>query len=94
MQPKGVVFLPICSWDTKDKFTPWVTAHAKMNMQFYFDPAADDQLKSIAAAQYGVLGIPTQYIVGKDGKIFTGFVGFDPDTTDLTQSLDRALAGS
>lgn len=97
-QAKGVVFLPICTWDDKTAFEQWVGQHKSMSMQFYFDPAAKDDQSSIANKLYGVQGIPTQYVVGKDGKIVAGFVGYDPssdpDEKSLQQTLDKALAAS
>jgi thiol-disulfide isomerase/thioredoxin len=92
-QAKGVVFLPICSWDDKSAFTPWVKKHSDWAMTFYFDPAGKGD-NSIAATLFKVSGIPTQFVIGKDGKVAAGFVGYDEDTGEknLTAAIDKALA--
>jgi thiol-disulfide isomerase/thioredoxin/outer membrane lipoprotein-sorting protein len=95
--PKGVVFLPICSWDKQDSFAAWMKTHKNMAMAFYFDPAGEAD-GNIAAKLYGVDGIPTQYVVGSDGKVLTSFVGYDeggdPKEDALTKALKEATAGT
>ncbi len=45
------------------------------------------------ATEYGVSGIPTFYVVGKDGRVVHHEVGFDPDGTDrLREVIKKALA--
>jgi thiol-disulfide isomerase/thioredoxin len=47
-----------------------------------------------AARQYGVSGIPTMVIVGKDGLVEAVHVGASPNLkSELTSTLDRLLAG-
>ncbi len=95
---QGVVFLPVCSWDDHDAFNVWLKAHKSFVMAFYFDPAGRDEGGSIASKLYGVDGIPTQYVIGKDRKVIASFVGYDqagdPNETGLTTSLDKAIAKS
>jgi len=92
---KGVVFLPICTWDQKPAFTTWQKAHAAWTMSFYFDPAAGNEGSSIASKLYGVDGIPTQYVIGKDGKVAYSTVGYDeqndPKESELVKALNKAL---
>lgn len=94
-QAKGVVFLPVCSWDDKSAFTPWVNDHKTWSMTFYFDPAARGT-NSIAGTLYKVSGIPTQFVIGKDGKVAWSTVGYGgPDgEKDLTAAIDKAIAAS
>jgi hypothetical protein len=89
------VFLPVCSWDEKSAFTPWVKQRKSWAMTFYFDPAgrADN---NIAAAKYKVSGIPTQFVIGKDGKVAWSGVGYDGEESEknLVSAIDKAIAGS
>jgi thiol-disulfide isomerase/thioredoxin len=92
---KDVVFLPVCSWDDKSAFTPWVKQRKNWTMKFYFDPAGRGA-KNIASGLYKVSGIPTQFVIGKDGKVAVGFVGYDGAEGEkkLSNAIDKALAGS
>jgi thiol-disulfide isomerase/thioredoxin len=94
-QPKGVVFMPVCSWDDKAAFTPWAKKRSDWAMKFYFDPAGQSP-NSIAALLFKVSGIPTQFVIGKDGKVAAGFVGYDGPASEknLTDAIDKALAAS
>jgi len=94
-QAKDVVFLPVCSWDDKSAFTPWVNQRKSWTMKFYFDPAGKAD-NNIAATMFKVSGIPTQFVIGKDGKVAAGFVGYEGEESEksLTSAIDKALAGS
>ena len=73
---KNVVVLGVCVWDTKDKFDAWIPANkSKYSFAFAFDPAGRGA-DSIARKLYSVSGIPTSYVIDKEGKIATGLVGF------------------
>ena len=41
------------------------------------------------AMDYGVEGIPTFYVIGKDGKVVYHEVGFDPAGTDKLRTVIR-----
>ena len=58
--------------------------------EYFFDPAARNNGKSIAAG-YKVSGIPSFFLIGRDGKILLGAVG-NSDATK--QQLDEALAAA
>jgi len=92
---KGVVFLPVCSWDEKSAFTPWVNKHKTWTMTFYFDPAGRADT-NIAGKLYKVSGIPTQFVIGKDGKVSSGSVGYEGEQSEknLTAAIDKALGAS
>jgi thiol-disulfide isomerase/thioredoxin len=87
---KGVVFLPICSWDTLSDFRSWKKARPAWTMHFVFDPAGEDQADSIAQKSYGVYQIPTQYVIGRNGRVvYCGYC--DPNNeTPLIDAIDRA----
>ncbi len=89
--PQGVVVLAVNVWDTKPAFDKWLPAHAAFrSIAFAFDPSPD--AKRVTNA-YNVSGIPTQYIIGKDGKITQSFVGYDGPSEDLANAITSALKG-
>lgn len=90
--PQGVVVLAVNVWDKHDAFEQWLPQHATFrNIAFAFDPSPDAKLVTNA---YHVSGIPTQYVIGKDGKITQSFVGYDGPTNDLANAVTSALKGS
>jgi peroxiredoxin len=51
-----------------------------------FDP------KGVNADKYGVKGMPTSFLVGRDGKIISSHVGFkEADREDLEKQIKAAL---
>lgn len=77
VKDKDVVVFSVNVFDEKEPFDGWIDKNSGKiyNFTFAFDPAGRDQKKSIAASKYNVSGIPTMYIVGRDGKIKTSIVG-------------------
>ena len=70
-----VTVIGVCVWDEKDAYQKWVPQNSsKFTFPLLFDPAGRGD-KSIAGGLYNVSGIPTTYVIGKDGKIFTSLVG-------------------
>jgi len=85
------VLLGLCVWDTRENFDKWmVEPQVKTSYLKVFDPAGrgDD---NIAKKLYNVSGIPTFYVVGKDGKVINGFVG---NSSENKQKLSDLLAGN
>lgn len=88
---QGLVVLGVCVWDTQAKFDQWQTSpEVKTSYLKIFDPAGRDP-QNIAKAKYSVSGIPTFYLVDKDGKILYSGVGSGPATES---GLDKALAAA
>lgn len=70
-----VTVIGVCVWDEKDAYTKWVPENkSKFTFPLLFDPAGRGD-KSIAGGLYNVSGIPTTYVIGKDGKVFSSLVG-------------------
>ena len=89
--PQGVVVLAVNVWDKHDAFEQWLPQHAAFHdIAFAFDPSPD--AKQVTDA-YHVSGIPTQYVVGKDGKITQSFVGYDGPSENLANAITSALKG-
>jgi thiol-disulfide isomerase/thioredoxin len=88
---KDVVVLAVNVWDTKAAFTSWLPAHRQYEaIVFAYDPAGTSGPD--VATRYKVSGIPTQFVIGKDGKIAKGFVGYGGPTGDLETAVSTALA--
>lgn len=90
--PKGVTVLAVCVSDTKEAFDGWLPKHKDYSsITFVFDPSGRSK-PSVVNKLYHVSGIPTQYIIGKDGKVVTSFVGYGGPTSDLADALTKATA--
>ena len=74
---QDVVVLALCVLDDKKAYEEWVPANrSKFTFNFAFDPAGRAD-KNIASTLYKVSGIPTTYIIDKDGKVVEAIVGYD-----------------
>ena len=90
VKDKDVVVLGICVWDGREEYDKWIPAHKEQyTFEFAFDPAAKDTAKSIASLLYKVSGIPTTYIIDKEGKIVDSVVGYSPGNTELEAALKK-----
>lgn len=89
-QVKGkVAVLGVCVWDEKPAYDKWIVAKkGTYNFPTAFDPAGRGD-KSIASSLYHVSGIPTQYVIDKDGKIAASTVGYDEGGTFLEAALNK-----
>jgi peroxiredoxin len=76
VKDKDVVVLAVCVADTKEAYDKWVTTN-KTTYDFptAYDPAGRD-VKNSSIALYHVSGIPTQFVIDKDGKIAASTVGY------------------
>ena len=87
---QDVVVLGICVWDEKDAYKEWVPKNQdKYTFQFAFDPAGRGN-NNIAAKLFGVTGIPTTYVIDKDGNVVDSIVGYDDGDTRLEDTLKKA----
>ncbi|MBI5767116.1 MAG: TlpA family protein disulfide reductase [Verrucomicrobia bacterium] len=89
---QGLVVLGVCVWDERAKFDGWLTTpQVPTSYLKVFDPAARNSANSIARKLYRVSGIPTFYLVDREGKILFSGVGSGPATE---KALDKALAAA
>ncbi len=90
-----VVVLAVCTSDSRSKFEEWVKKNGATypNLVFTCDPN-DRSSKTFeqraSQALYHVQGIPTKFIVGKDGVITLAMVGHTEDDARLEAGLARA----
>jgi len=90
VKDKDVAVLGVCVWDDKASCDKWVTAKKDVyKFPTVFDPAGRDNDTSIASHLYNVSGIPTQYVIDKDGKVAASSVGYDQNG----HALESALKG-
>lgn len=86
---KGVTVIALCVWDDRAKYDAWVkTNRNSFTFQTAFDPAGRG-VKNIAKTLYKVSNIPTQYLIGRDGKIVAGFTGFEMGDRRLEKALQK-----
>ena len=89
---KGVTVLAVCVSDTQAAFDAWLPKHPEYDaITFAIDPPKEGA-RDVANRLYHVTGIPTQYVIGKDGKVLASFLGYSGPTTDLADALTRATA--
>lgn len=76
---KDVAVLGVCVWDQKPAFDTWAAKNAgtKYTFPIAFDPAGSGA--DNVAKRFNVGGIPTQYIIDRDGKVVTALVGYYGD---------------
>jgi len=87
VKDKDVVVLAVCVMDKKDAYDKWVRANKDVyTFPTAFDPAGRSP-KSISFELYHVGGIPTQFIIGKDGTVAAANVGYDTNDDRLEKSL-------
>ncbi len=86
---QDVIVLGVCVWDEKDAYKEWVPKNQdKYTFQFAFDPAGRGA-NSIAGKLFNVSGIPTTYIIDKNGNVADSIVGFDEGDTRLEEALKK-----
>lgn len=81
IKDQGVVVLSLNTWDKDADFKAWVDKNSgtKYHFDFVRDPAEGDhdaiRKASIAKRLYKVVGIPTAYVIDRDGKVAGSVLG-------------------
>ncbi len=87
---QDVVVLGVCVWDDRESYLKWVPEkETTFHCKFAFDPAGKDTVKGIASAKYNVSGIPTTYLIGKDGKVAATVVGYQEGDQRIEAELGK-----
>lgn len=92
---QGVVVLGLCVWDTREAFDKWlVRPQVPTTYPLAFDPAGrnneNQNADSIASRHYNVTGIPTFYVIGRDGRVVASYLGNSEQSKDgLRETLAR-----
>lgn len=88
---QGVVVLASCTSDTRASFERWVKANAAKYPDILWSHDAAERAPGRASlALYGVRGIPTQYIIDREGRIVDSVVGYMPGEKILDGGLAKA----
>jgi thiol-disulfide isomerase/thioredoxin len=92
---QGVVVLAVCTSDTRAKFEEWTKTNQVKYPDISFACDLNEQGSATYADRvslklYGVSGIPTQFIIGRDGKIAATLVGYRLGDVKLEALLARA----
>lgn len=88
---QGVVVLGSCTSDTRANFEKWVKVNQGNYPDFIFSHDAAERTPERASRQlYGVSGIPTQFIIDREGKLAAISVGYLPGEVLLDAALAKA----
>lgn len=90
VKDKNVSVLGICVWDEKPAYDKWVTENIGTVYHFpvAFDPAGRAK-GNIAGSLYKVTGIPTQYVIDKNGNVAASTTGYQDGDTRLEANLSK-----
>lgn len=91
LQAEGlpVVLLAVDNSEARAAFSAWVSKRPELDAITFVHAARETA--NIAGKLYNVSGIPTQYIVDKNGVVRAAFVGFSGPTDDLEKAIRAAL---
>lgn len=94
VRTQGVTVLGLCVWDTRAAFDKWMAKpQVKTTYPLAFDPAGRDSenqnADSIASKLYNVSGIPTFYVIDREGRVAASYLG---NTAASKQGLRDTLA--
>ncbi|MBE7537864.1 MAG: redoxin domain-containing protein [Opitutaceae bacterium] len=93
---QDVVVLASGTSDKIDQFKKWIPAHQSKypDIQFTFDPnerGSATEAERASAKLYHVVGIPTQFIIGRDGRIAAVVVGNGGESDARTETALASL---
>lgn len=84
-----VVVLALNVEDTREQLAAWLSKHPEYDaLQFALAPTASDRERAMIS--YQVPGFPMVYVIGKEGKIVKGLLGYDGPTPDLENAIKAA----
>jgi thiol-disulfide isomerase/thioredoxin len=77
VREQGVEVLSLNVYDDRDAFQEWakVNGGSKYNFVFAYDPAEKGDPASIAGGLYNISGLPTMYVIDREGKVAATLVG-------------------
>ncbi len=91
VKSQNIEVLGVCVSDTRENFDKWIPEHkTDYTFDFAFDPAGRTGPNKISSTLYKVSGIPTTYIIGKDGKVVASVVGYDTGDKRVEDALKKA----
>lgn len=89
VKDQDVKVIAVNVWDTKEAYQAWVPQHKEQyTFQFGYDPAGRSA-NSIAGKLYNVSGIPSTFVINRDGKIAAAIVGYSDGDTQIEEALRK-----
>lgn len=88
LKQRGLVVLSVNTSDESDAMQAFLAAHPEYTTTMLFDP---NRKPHSIADFYQVTGIPTLYVLDKEGKVVASFVGYEPnEEAKVRQALSYA----
>jgi thiol-disulfide isomerase/thioredoxin len=81
VKDENVEVLSLNVFDDRDSFAEWIKANrgTNYNFTFAFDPTPKDAPDNVARKRYNVPGLPTLYLIDREGRVANAFVGAQED---------------
>jgi thiol-disulfide isomerase/thioredoxin len=81
VKDQNVEVVSLNVFDDRDAFGEWIKANrgTKYTFTFAFDPASKESPESVARQKYNVPGLPTLYLIDREGRVAAAFVGAQED---------------
>jgi peroxiredoxin len=90
VKPQGVELLAVCVSDEREAYKAWVKKNQESySYPFFFDSAGKAENQSISGRLYNVSGIPTVFVIDKEGKVAASIVGYSEGDTRVDQALEK-----
>lgn len=95
LKNQDVVVLAVCTSDKRDAFEKWMTDNREKysDLVFTCDPnerGSATFTERASAMLYHVSGIPTKFVIGKDGKVVASLVGYEDGDVRTEAVLAKA----
>ena len=89
VKEQSVEVLAVCVWDGRGAYDRWVPANkGKYTFPLAFD-ASGNGAASLATRDWKVSGIPTTYIIDREGKVAEAIVGFEKGDARIEKALEK-----
>jgi peroxiredoxin len=89
VKDQDIAVVGLCVLDEKKAYDTWIPANKdKYTFTFAFDPAGTGE-NNIAAKLYHVSGIPTTYVIDKEGHVAATIVGYEEGDHRLEDALNK-----
>lgn len=88
---QGVVVIGSCTSDKRANFNAWVLKNQSLYPDFVFaHDAAEKKPERASRTLYGVSGIPSQFVIGRDGRVAAFVSGYREGEVLLEAALAKA----
>jgi len=85
--------LAVNAWDEVDALSRYQKEHEDTPFVLLRDPVMSQEYSSVYRL-FGVRGLPTTYLIGKDGKILKAWIGHDKEYVKEIKEAIQALSSS